>query len=244
MQETFCACMLGCISHVCPFATLWTIAHQAPVSLGLSRQEYWSGLPCPPPGDPPNPGVKPVSAALQADSLPTEPHGKPRRHSTLYGAQNSYGERQKTKAYPILTLKTKTIQKNLLSILIFCFEIFIINSWEFSKKCTQMYVPFTQFPPIVIPCTVQYQNQAADTGIIHSILNFHLHVCVCESTTHTGAFSQHYNQHAELPHHYKAPSCIATSFPFLQLLILAITSLFSISKILSFQGCYIESYSM
>ena len=108
-----------------------------------------------------------------------------------------------------------------------------------------MYVPFTQFPPIVIPCTVQYQNQAADTGIIHSILNFHLHVCVCESTTHTGAFSQHYNQHAELPHHYKAPSCIATSFPFLQLLILAITSLFSISKILSFQKYFrTEPYSI
>ena len=43
---------------------------------GFSRQEYWSGLPCPPPGDLPNPGIEPRSPALQADSLPSEPHGK------------------------------------------------------------------------------------------------------------------------------------------------------------------------
>ena len=52
------------------------IAHQAPLSLGFSRQEYWSGLPCPPPGDLPNPGIKPGSAALQADSLPFQWPGK------------------------------------------------------------------------------------------------------------------------------------------------------------------------
>ena len=42
-------------------ATLWTVACQAPLSMGFSRQEYWSGLPCPPPGDLPNPGIEPVS---------------------------------------------------------------------------------------------------------------------------------------------------------------------------------------
>ena len=42
-------------------ATLWTVAHQAPYSMGFSRQEYWSGLPCPPPGDLPNPGIEPAS---------------------------------------------------------------------------------------------------------------------------------------------------------------------------------------
>ena len=46
--------------------------------MGFSRQEYWSGLPCPPSGDLPNPGIKPTSAALQADSLPSEPPGKPK----------------------------------------------------------------------------------------------------------------------------------------------------------------------
>ena len=49
---------------------LWTVAHQAPLSMGFSRQEYWGGLPCPPPGDLPNPGIEP---ALQVESLQTEP---------------------------------------------------------------------------------------------------------------------------------------------------------------------------
>ena len=56
------------------FATPWTnIAHQAPPSMGLSRQEYWSGMPFPSPGDLPDPGVKPRSPALQADDLTSEP---------------------------------------------------------------------------------------------------------------------------------------------------------------------------
>ena len=50
-------------------AILWTVTHQAPLSMGFSRQEYWSGLPCPSPGDLPNPGIEPGSLALQADSL-------------------------------------------------------------------------------------------------------------------------------------------------------------------------------
>ena len=54
------------------FATPWTIAHQAPLSMGFSRQEYWSGLSFPSPGDLPNPGIEHGSPALQADSLPNE----------------------------------------------------------------------------------------------------------------------------------------------------------------------------
>ena len=57
--------------------TPWTVARQAPLSMGFSRQEDWSGLPCPPAGDLPDPGTEPRSPALQADSLPTEPPGKP-----------------------------------------------------------------------------------------------------------------------------------------------------------------------
>ena len=49
--------------------------------MGFSRQEYWSGLPCPPPGDPPNPGTEPGSPALQADSLLPEPPGQPPKHT-------------------------------------------------------------------------------------------------------------------------------------------------------------------
>ena len=61
--------MLSCFSHVQLSATLWTIACQVPLSMGFSRQEYWSGLPCPTPGDLPDPGMKPVSPALQTDSF-------------------------------------------------------------------------------------------------------------------------------------------------------------------------------
>ena len=58
-------------------ATPWTVAHQAPPSKGFSRQEYWSGLPFPSPGDLPDPGIQLRSPAFQADALPSEPPGKP-----------------------------------------------------------------------------------------------------------------------------------------------------------------------
>ena len=57
--------MCAHFSHVQPLSTLWTAARQALLSMGFSRQEYWSGLPCPPPGDLPNPGI-----ALQTNSWP------------------------------------------------------------------------------------------------------------------------------------------------------------------------------
>ena len=64
-------CVLSHFSHVPLFATLWTIAHQAPLSLGFSKHNYWNGLLFPPSGDLPNPGIKPTSpVALQVDSLP------------------------------------------------------------------------------------------------------------------------------------------------------------------------------
>ena len=72
--------MLSCFSHVQLFATLWTIALQASLSMGFSRQEYWSRLPCPPPGDVSDPGIKhvsPESLALQADSLLLSHQGSP-----------------------------------------------------------------------------------------------------------------------------------------------------------------------
>ena len=56
-----CVCVLSHFSLVWLFVTLWTVGYQAPLSMGFSRQEYWSGLPCPPPGDLPDPGIKPAS---------------------------------------------------------------------------------------------------------------------------------------------------------------------------------------
>ena len=57
-------------------ATLWTITRWVPLSIGFSRQEYWSGFPCPPPGDLPNPGIESRSPTLQEHSSPSEPPGK------------------------------------------------------------------------------------------------------------------------------------------------------------------------
>ena len=65
------------------FATPWTVAHQAPLSMGILQAGYWRGLPCPPPGDLPNPGIEPRSPALQADSLPAELPWKPDEYSYM-----------------------------------------------------------------------------------------------------------------------------------------------------------------
>ena len=69
-----CVCVLSCVQLL---VTPWTIAHQAPLSMGFSRQEYWSGLPFPPPGDLPDPGIKPTSPTLAGGFFTTEPPGRP-----------------------------------------------------------------------------------------------------------------------------------------------------------------------
>ena len=79
-------CMLSRFSCIQLFETLWTVAPQVPLSLGFSGQEYWSGLPCPSPGDFPAPGIESTSAspALQADSSPSEPPGNPNNKMEYY----------------------------------------------------------------------------------------------------------------------------------------------------------------
>ena len=72
------------LSHVRLFATPWTVAYQAPLFIGFSKQEYWIGLPFPSPGDLPDPGIEPRSPALQADALPSEPPGKPQECSKYH----------------------------------------------------------------------------------------------------------------------------------------------------------------
>ena len=70
------------LNHVQLFETPWTVARQARLSVGFSRQEYWSGLPFPPPGDLPDPGIGLISLPspeLHVDSLPLPPPGKPLR---------------------------------------------------------------------------------------------------------------------------------------------------------------------
>ena len=78
-----CACVGACSVMSDSFVTLWTIACRAPLSMGFFRQEYWSGLPCPPPGDLLDPGMEPRSPAWQVGSLPLAPPGKPRNKIIL-----------------------------------------------------------------------------------------------------------------------------------------------------------------
>ena len=90
----FCSSTLSCmcgksLSHVRLFATPRTVARQAPLSVGFSRREYWSGLPCPPPGGLPDPGIKLRSHTLQAVSLPSEPPRKP----PVFSPAKVYGQK-------------------------------------------------------------------------------------------------------------------------------------------------------
>ena len=75
-------CEVKSLSWVQLFVTTWTVAYQAPPSMGFFRQEYCSGLPFPSPGDLPNPGIEPGSPTLQADALLSEPPGKPKKQNT------------------------------------------------------------------------------------------------------------------------------------------------------------------
>ena len=83
------------------YPTLWTVGHQAPLSMGFPRQEYWSGLPFSSPGDLPDPGIKPGSPALQADALTSEPPGKP----TFVGSSKKQENSGKTSNSALLTAK-------------------------------------------------------------------------------------------------------------------------------------------
>ena len=76
-REAAAAEALQSLSRVRLCMTPWTVARQAPLSMGFSKQEYQSGLPFPSPGDLPDPGIKPGSPSLQTDSLLSEPPGKP-----------------------------------------------------------------------------------------------------------------------------------------------------------------------
>ena len=82
-----CVCVCVCaqlLSRVWLFATRWTVAYQAPLSMGFPQQEHWSGFPFPSPGDLPDPGIKPESPASAGRFFTTEPPGKPICLSEIY----------------------------------------------------------------------------------------------------------------------------------------------------------------
>ena len=100
-----CVCVWESFSCVRPFATLWTEALQAPLSMGFSRQEYWSGLPCPPPGDLRDPVNETDPPTLQADSLPFELSGLP-FYNSLSRNQNCYLKNNKLCSFLYIVFQT------------------------------------------------------------------------------------------------------------------------------------------
>ena len=114
------------LNRVRLFATPWTVARQAPLSMGFSRQEYWSGLPFPSPGDLPNPGIEPGSPALQTDALSSEPPGKP----TVVWLWPQVNIRERTQLHPST------------------------ENWIKDLLCMILHQNKTQFPPqLVSPIT-------------------------------------------------------------------------------------------
>ena len=108
--SSYCEVNWNLLSCVWLFVTLWTVACQAPLSMGFSRQEYWSGLPFPSPGNLPGSGIKPRSPTLQADALTSEPPRKSdwlqRRTLTQHGAIRLLWKYRIWSVCPNLTLHT------------------------------------------------------------------------------------------------------------------------------------------
>ena len=96
-----CVCVCGSRSVVSNSATPWAAAHQAPLSKGFSRQEYWSGLPFPSPGNLPDPGIKPTFPALQVASLLSEPPGKSPQFSDIIKIPLSLGRKLRYTDLPL-----------------------------------------------------------------------------------------------------------------------------------------------
>ena len=120
------------------FATPWTVAHQAPLSMGFPRQEYWSGLPFPTPGDLPNPGIEPTSTELASGFITAEAPGKP---LCIIRSQKMFIRTSEWKLFDksllMLSLIHTSIQQVVLLRIYFVsyYEIFSqIHSWEVKDR--------------------------------------------------------------------------------------------------------------
>ena len=157
----------------------WTVAHQSPLFMGFSRQEYWSGLPCPPPGDHLNPGVEsasPVVPALQKDSLPTEPPGKPiwtiggcrpkqtwiLTHTQICRCRYRYSYRNVAQTYKVPVIYSFLPGADI------CY--FCLSSIPFLPlEIAPHYLPLGMEPPphMVVSCKSQHLLPQPDTRWIH-----------------------------------------------------------------------------
>ena len=115
----------GLVTKSCPaLAIPWTVAHQAPLSMGFSRQEYWSGLPFPSPGDLPQKGIKPMSPALAGRFFTSEPHGKPAKKSTFDQTAVRKDAKENSSSKLCIPRQTLTIV-NFVYICVFLYKIYL-----------------------------------------------------------------------------------------------------------------------
>ena len=125
-------CVYTCmLSRVRLFVTPWTVARQAALSMGFSRQEYWSGLPCPAPGDLPNPGIKPASPALQAGSLPLSHRGSPRSNALISKEEPVV----KSKCLPPTYCALSIVWRQFLDLFLIVFLLIVISQKRVLSKC-------------------------------------------------------------------------------------------------------------
>ena len=159
----------GTLSHVQLFAAPWTVTHQAPLSMEFSRQEYWSGLPCPPPGDLPDLGIEPVSPgspALQADSLPLCHLGSP--HSSLVVLKQELNTTGAARAWPLLPMVEFFWNRTWL---------FRVSVWD--SPCTillplslhksQMYILVWQLSQILLALSLSFLDSITHPHSIHNL---------------------------------------------------------------------------
>ena len=133
-------CMLSRFSCVWLFTTLWTIAHQAPLPMGFSGQEYWSGLPCPSPGDLPNPGTEPAS--LMSPALAGELFTNNTTCHSRYGSYiSSPGCNMIVSVqYHILMWQLPKQRRSQDGRALFCCDSFLLRNEEFPSIPQQMYL--------------------------------------------------------------------------------------------------------
>ena len=125
------------LSSVQLFATPWTVAYQTSPSMGFSRQEYWSGLPFPSPGDLPDPGIEPGSPALEADALISEPPRKISPPRIIFGTCVSFPEPRKLEHYQNLKVGNFSERRDLVQedlVLKSIFPYLQYHKWPSSAK--------------------------------------------------------------------------------------------------------------
>ena len=217
-----CACVLSHFSCVWLFATLWTVAHQDPLmSVGFSRQEYWSGLPYPPPGDLSHPGIEPtlpLTPAVQADSLATELPGQPLlMHTQLLFSISFAPFLSSTRPYNVWSLLLHLWFSLLYSVT----TLFIpspICSWfphqQFHPDIQTQMEYCLQTSPTIMKLYVQHWLNMSNFQLLLSASH---QTCVFFSCFMTLLSPDHFNRHWPTVHQYPSsiPSCHMARLHFL-----------------------------